>query len=75
MTLKASATLPTTDRDWQRWLLESYDLRLRFGAGSPEGVVIADRGTLYCRTDGGVGTTLYAKSANDGLNTGWSAVT
>lgn len=43
------------------------------GLGSPQGVVIANRGAIYSRTDGGVGSTLYVKEAGDGLATGWSA--
>lgn len=43
------------------------------GAGSPEGFVVANRGRMYLRTDGGVGSTLYVKEANDGAATGWAA--
>lgn len=42
------------------------------GAGSPEGVVIAPVGSIYTRTDGGAGTTLYVKESGTG-NTGWVA--
>jgi hypothetical protein len=45
---------------------------LRSGTGSPEGAVIAPIGTLYTRTDGGAGTTLYVKESGAG-NTGWAA--
>lgn len=41
------------------------------GAGSPEGVVAAPVGSLYTRTDGGTGTTLYKKESGSG-NTGWA---
>lgn len=40
------------------------------GAGSPEGVVTAVRGSLFTRTDGGASTTLYVKESGSG-NTGW----
>ncbi len=54
-----------------------YDLATalgwRAGAGSPEGVVTANVGSLYSRTDGGTGTTLYRKESGTG-NTGWVAV-
>ncbi len=73
MPLKPSATIPKTDREWQTWLAASHDLRVRFGAGSPEGVVTANRGTLYLRTDGSTNTTLYVKTADDGLASGWTA--
>ena len=43
------------------------------GSGSPEGVITANIGTTYARTDGGVGSTLYYKSSGTG-NTGWTAV-
>ncbi len=42
------------------------------GSGSPEGVVTAPVGSLYTRTDGGAGTTLYVKESGSG-NTGWVA--
>jgi len=42
------------------------------GAGTPEGNVTADVGSLYTRTDGGAGTTLYVKESGTG-NTGWVA--
>lgn len=44
----------------------------RTGVGSPEGVVTAAVGSLYTRSDGGVGTTLYVKQSGTG-NTGWAA--
>lgn len=42
------------------------------GAGTPEGAVTASVGSLYTRTDGGAGTTLYVKESGSG-NTGWVA--
>lgn len=45
---------------------------VRTGAGSPEGAVVALVGTLYLRTDGGAGTTLYVKETGVGA-TGWVA--
>jgi hypothetical protein len=42
------------------------------GTGSPEGVLSAVVGSLYTRTDGGAGTTLYVKEAGGGA-TGWVA--
>lgn len=44
------------------------------GAGTPEGAVTAPIGSLYTRTDGGAGTTLYIKESGTG-NTGWAADT
>ena len=43
------------------------------GAGSPNGVLTAAVGSLYTRTDGGAGTTLYVKESGTGTNTGWVA--
>ena len=40
------------------------------GAGTPEGAVTAPVGSLFTRTDGGAGTTLYVKESGTG-NTGW----
>jgi hypothetical protein len=42
------------------------------GAGSPEGVVTADVGSLFLRTDGSTSTTLYVKTSGSG-DTGWTA--
>jgi len=42
------------------------------GANSPEGVVTAAIGSLFTRTNGGAGTTLYIKESGTG-NTGWIA--
>jgi hypothetical protein len=41
------------------------------GAGNPEGAVIATIGSIYQRTGGGAGNSVYFKQANTGLNTGW----
>lgn len=46
------------------------DRGLFFGTGSPEGVVAAEPGSLYCNNAGGAGTTLYVKQTGSG-NTGW----
>lgn len=42
------------------------------GTGSPAGVVSAPVGSIWLRTDGGAGTTLYVKESGTG-NTGWVA--
>ena len=46
--------------------------RILTGTGTPEGRVVAPVGTIYARTDGGAGTTLYVKEAGVGA-TGWAA--
>jgi hypothetical protein len=53
-------------------LIRQLQGRLRFGTGSPENVVEAPVGTLYCREDGGASTTLYVKESGTG-DTGWVA--
>jgi hypothetical protein len=40
------------------------------GSGTPEGAVSAPVGSLFLRTDGGAGTSLYVKQSGSG-NTGW----
>ena len=45
---------------------------IRAGANSPEGVITANVGSLYLRTNGGANTTLYVKESGTG-NTGWVA--
>lgn len=50
----------------------AIESRVRHGVGSPESYVAAPVGTLYVRSDGGAGTTLYVKESGTG-NTGWIA--
>jgi len=42
------------------------------GSGSPEGVVVANVGSVFQRTDGGASTSHYIKESGTG-NTGWVA--
>lgn len=42
------------------------------GTGSPEGVYTAPVGSIFSRTNGGAGTSLYVKESGTG-NTGWVA--
>jgi hypothetical protein len=42
------------------------------GSGSPEGVITAPIGSIWMRSDGTAGTTLYKKTSGTG-NTGWTA--
>lgn len=41
------------------------------GTGSPEGAEVAAIGSIFQRTDGGAGNSVYFKQANGGGNTGW----
>ena len=43
---------------------------IQTGTGTPEGVITAPVGSLFLRTDGGAGTTLYVKQSGSS-NTGW----
>ena len=43
------------------------------GAGDPAGIVSAPIGSMWTRTDGGAGTTLYVKESGGGGNSGWVA--
>ncbi len=44
---------------------------IKWGEGSPEGVVTANPGSLYLNFSGGAGTTLYVKQSGIQTNTGW----
>lgn len=46
---------------------------LTSGSGTPESAVTAPVGSVYMRTDGGAGTSLYIKESGSG-NTGWKAL-
>ena len=44
--------------------------KLCAGSGTPESAVIAPIGSMYMRSDGGAGTSMYVKESGTG-NTGW----
>lgn len=46
--------------------------KINSGIGTPESVITASIGSLFMRTDGGAGTSLYVKESGTG-NTGWIA--
>jgi hypothetical protein len=73
MGLKAPAAMPADERQFNRWCRETELDYIHRGSGSPEGVVLAPRGHLYLRDDGGAGTTFYVKESGDTLTTGWAA--
>ena len=50
--------------------INGTDSFITAGSNSPEGVVTAAIGSLYLRTNGGAGTSLYVKESGTG-NTGW----
>lgn len=43
------------------------------GTGSPEGALVAPPGSIYLRTDGSTGTSIYVKEAGVSVSTGWVA--
>lgn len=47
-------------------------VEIRAGQGDPENVVPGNVGSLFLRTDGGVGSTLYVKESG-ASTTGWAA--
>lgn len=46
--------------------------QIRYGTGSPEGVLASPVGSVYLRVDGGSSTSFYVKESGTG-NTGWAA--
>ena len=68
----ASATETEHFRFTDNGLLFNGGARIVSGDGSPESNVTAVVGSLFLRTNGGVGTTLYVKESGTG-NTGWVA--
>lgn len=76
--MRSAATVSYIDKDNNGRVFERIDqlyigagaATLISGPGTPEGFVTAAVGSLYLRTDGGAGTTLYVKQSGTG-NTGW----
>lgn len=65
----------TYSENGSRWRSVSgtrTDRGLFVGDGSPEAVVTAQPGSLYCNNSGGAGATLWVKESGSG-NTGWVA--
>lgn len=57
------------------WIRQLQD-RLRWGSGTPEGVLSAPRGRIFLRDDGGLGSTLYVKEQDSiagDTTMGWTA--
>ena len=52
---------------------ESTGRKLVVGSGSPEGVITANIGSEYWRTDGGLGTSRYIKESGNATSSGWVA--
>lgn len=77
ISLSSPTTASFTATDVNAALLELYNLftagYITSGTGSPEGVVTANIGAIYSRTDGGASTTLYIKESGSGTANGWVA--
>lgn len=58
-------------RVWMQWASRLTSRAVLQGQGSPEGVVAAETGSLYCNLLGGAGTTLYVKQSSPTPSTGW----
>jgi len=58
--------------DNNRFAFTDGGVYMSSSTGSPEGVKSAPVGSMYLRSDGGAGTTLYIKESGTG-NTGWVA--
>ena len=73
--LDSTRDLGSTTVRWKRlWTtvinLFTGTVIITAGAGTPEGVITAGIGSLFLRSDGGAGTSLYVKQSGTG-NTGW----
>jgi hypothetical protein len=73
----SAGSLGAADRKWNTVYANELQIggtqcRILSGSGSPEGVVSAPVGSIYTRSDGGPGSTLYVKESGDGA-TGWVA--
>jgi hypothetical protein len=77
MTVRIDGRVTSESPELQRVLRELAQAvnvlagRVFVGEGSPESVVVADKGSVYLRTDGGAGTVLWVKESGAGLATGW----
>lgn len=67
-----TAALPFQDLFMDGVITLGGGITLRSGTGSPEGVVTANKGSKFYRSDGGAGTSEYTKESGAG-NTGWVA--
>lgn len=56
-----------------RLTLDALLARILEGYGSPEGVVVAERGAIYMNQTGIVGSLIWIKTTDD-VATGWVAV-
>jgi len=77
---KEKLETPAGINELNRMLRQLYELisgdskttKIYYGYGSPEGVVVANVGSIYMRKDGGTATSMYIKESGTGA-TGWVA--
>jgi hypothetical protein len=68
-----TTNLPLVSVAARRVDIGGFGAFIESGTGSPEGVLTAPVGSLWLRSNGGAGSTLYVKESGAG-NTGWRAV-
>jgi len=51
--------------------ITSKDMVWRAGTSSPEGVLVANIGSIYSASGGSRGLATYLKERSNGVNTGW----
>lgn len=66
-----AAIIESTDASLLLGGIDTTPVMVKVGTGTPEAVVTAVVGSMFLRTDGGAGTTLYIKESGTG-NTGWA---
>jgi microcystin-dependent protein len=71
LTARSATATPAAASAVAGLTMGSAAVGIYWGTGDPNTALTAARGSLYCRTDGGAGTTLYTNT--DGV-TAWSAV-
>jgi hypothetical protein len=71
LTLNADGTTTTSSSKLEFGAVGS-NVGLYAGSGTPEGSVTAAIGSIYMRTNGGAGSSIYVKESGTG-NTGWVA--
>jgi hypothetical protein len=74
LNITVPTSISSSSKQPDYWITEGniyQPLKLK-GTGTPEGGVTASIGTIFIRTDGGTGTTMYLKESGTG-NTGWVA--
>ncbi len=71
----------TVTREWLRVFIDIVTriegdpkgAHIIWGEGDPSGVVEGNVGSVFLRTDGGAGSTMYVKESDSGTTAGWAA--